>query len=451
MGVREVVIPYAPRPAFHPFHYRDRRWACLVAHRRAGKTVAAVNELIKGAVTCSKPRPQFAYIAPFLRQAKAVAWHYLKFYADPLIAKVNEADNQIELVTGGMVRLYGADNADALRGMYFDGAFLDEFGDFKPSVWGNVIRPALSDRGGWAVFGGTPKGRNEFWQIREQARKNKDWFLLELRASESGILPRDELEDVKSQLTPDQFAQEYECDFAAALPGSYYGRELVSAERQGRISIVAADAAVPVHTAWDIGYRDDTAIWWYQVLRGEIHVIDFHASSGQSIPFYANLIQTKPYKYGRHWLPHDAKAKTLASGGKSVIEQLASSLGGPSTLGIVPNLDVQDGIQAVRLALPRCWFDEEKCSEGLEALRQYQREYDEDKKSFKERPRHDWTSHPSDAFRMLAVAWKKEVIEPEVDNRAVVLGIGQPARPDLERRPSLDELWEQRSHQEERI
>jgi phage terminase large subunit len=186
-----------------------------------------------------------------------------------------------------------------------------------------------------------------------------------------------------------------------------------------------------VHTAWDIGYRDDTAIWWYQVLRGEIHVIDYHASSGQPVPYYADVITNKPYRYGTHWLPHDAKAKTLASGGKSVIEQLGNLIGGPSAMAIVPNLDVQDGIQAARMALGISWFDEAKCADGLEALRQYQREYDEDKKAFRERPRHDWTSHPSDAFRMLAVAWKHEA-KPE-----------SKAPDRFFESQSLDALWEQ--------
>ena len=416
--------------------------------------MAAVNDLVIGALECQKPRPQYAYVAPFRNQAKLIAWEYLKHYAQPFLAdKPNESELSVKLLGDRKVMLFGADNADALRGIYLDGVVQDEFGDFRPSVWGNVIRPALSDRKGWAVFGGTPKGRNEFWQMREMARRTPaDWLLLEMRASESGLLDEEELESARKTSTPEQYAQEYECDFAAALPGSYFGRELVAAERAGRIGEVTLDGAVPVHTAWDIGYRDDTAIWWYQVLRGEIHIIDYHASSGQSVEFYADLIKSKDYKYGRHWLPHDAKAKTLASGGKSVIEQLAGHLGGVSSLGIVPNLDVQDGIQAVRLALPRCWFDESRCSEGLEALRQYQREYDEDKKAFKERPRHDWTSHPADAFRMLAVAWKHEV-QPEVkDERAVVLGIGAPADPTVERRPSLDEMWEQRSqHQEKRI
>lgn len=388
--------------------------------------MAAINDLIAGALECRKPRPRFAYVAPFRDQAKRVAWDYLKFYASPFAAgKPNESELSVPMPNEGKITLFGADNADALRGIYLDGAILDEFGDFKPSVWGNVIRPTLSDRLGWVVFGGTPKGRNEFWQVRERARKNEDgeWLYSEVRASESQIIQPDELERLRRQLSPEQYAQEYECDFSAALPGAYYGREMVAAEREGRIGAVGLETALPVYTAWDIGYRDDTAIWWFQVLRGEIHVIEHHASSGQSIKFYTDLIRSKPYKYALHWLPHDAKAKTLAAQGKSVIEQLGEGLGLES-MRIVPNLDIQDGVQAARIALNRCWFDEEKCAEGLEALRQYQREYDEDKKAFRERPRHDWTSHSADAFRMLAVAWREEV-QPEAKStefRGIAVG-----------------------------
>ena len=426
MAENKVSLIYEPREPFLPLHNRAKRWACIVAHRRAGKTVAAANDLILGCLECRKPRPQYAYIAPFRDQAKRVAWDYLKHYSEPFWAgKPNESELTIPMPNGGRLMVFGADNADALRGIYLDGAFLDEFGDFKPSVWGNVIRPSLSDRAGWTVFGGTPKGRNEFWEVREQARKHpEDWFLLELRASESGILPQSELDLVRKQLTPDQYSQEYECDFAAALPGAYFGREMVQAERQGRIREVAYDEAVPVHTAWDIGFRDDTAIWWYQVVRGEIHVIDYHASSGQDIGFYVKQIADRPYTYGKHWLPHDAKAKTLASGGKSIVEQLGQGLDWKK-LEIVPNLEVQDGIQAARKALGITWFDEHRCYEGLEALRQYQREYDEDKKAFKEKPRHDWTSHPADAFRMLAVAWQHEAPKQKEHEKPRSLGVGK--------------------------
>lgn len=435
MAAREAALVYEPRPAFLPLHNRSKRWACIVAHRRAGKTVAAVNDLIIGSLECGKTRPQYAYIAPFREQAKRVAWDYLKHYSQPFWAgKPNESELTIPMPNQGRLMVFGADNADALRGIYLDGAFLDEFGDFRPSVWGNVIRPALSDRQGWAVFGGTPKGRNEFWQVREKARTTpSEWQLIELRASDSGLLPDSELAELQRQLTPEQYAQEYECDFSAALPGAYYGREMVDCERAGRIREVRHDREIPVHTAWDIGYRDDTAIWFYQVVRNEIHVIDFHASSGQSVEFYTDLVAEKPYRYGTHWLPHDAKAKTLAAQGKSIVEQLGAGLG-LQAMKIVPNLDIQDGIQAARVALRTCWFDEEKCTEGLEALRQYQREYDEDKKAFRERPRHDWTSHAADAFRMLAVAWQHEAPPKPAQEPMRGVMVGQPS-------VTLNELW----------
>ena len=430
--------------------------------------MAAVNELIKGAVQCEKPRPHLAYIAPFRDQAKRVAWDYLKHYSRPLWdGGPNESELSVRLLGNRRISLFGADNADALRGIYLDGVVPDEFGDFKPGVWGNVIRPALSDRAGWAAFGGTPKGRNEFWQIREIARKNPDeWFLLELRADESGILNNEELEEAQKQLTPEQFAQEYLCDFAAALPGAYFGRELVTAERDGRITDVPYDDAVPVYTAWDIGRHDDTAIWWYQVVSGEIHVIDFWAASGHdpasaseqllgrrvSIDivgdslhvdlgeFLPELAHRTKYRYGTHWLPHDARAKTFAAKGKSTVEQLATVLG-KDHIGIVPSLSLQDGIQAARMAIKRAWFDEEHCDgDGLEALRQYQREYDEDKKAFREKPRHDWTSHPADAFRMLAVAWREEEKQqPKPEDRILSVGPHSTA--------TMDDLWKAHDRQ----
>jgi hypothetical protein len=351
----------------------------------------------------------FGYVAPYRSQAKSVVWDYLKNFAQPIILDSNEAELTVTLMNGAKIRLFGADNADAMRGLGFDGIYLDEYGDFKPSVWGNVIRPALSDKQGWCVFGGTPKGKNQFWNIYETARQNPaEWFLLRLPASSSGLLPPSELKAARAQLTEDQYLQEMETSFEASILGSFYGTELRETEEQGRITNIAVDPVVPVHTAWDLGYRDDTAIWWYQVVRGEIHVIDFYSVSGANIEELAQVITDRGYRYGKHYLPHDAKAKTLASGGKSIIEQLAQHLG-LGTLSIVPDLSVQDGIQAVRKMIPATWFDN-KCYEGIEALKQYQREYDEDKKAFRQTPRHDWTSHPADAFRMMAISWKNEPV-----------------------------------------
>jgi hypothetical protein len=350
-----------------------------------------------------------------------VAWDYLKYFSRPITKQSNEADLIIELLNGAKIRLFGADNADAMRGLGFDGLYLDEYGDFKPSVWGNVVRPALSDKQGWCVFGGTPKGKNQFWNIYETSKKlPNEWFSLSLPASKSKLLPESELQAAQAQLAEDQYLQEYECSFEAAIIGAIWGTEMRKVSEDGRITKVENQLEVKTHTAWDLGHTDDTAIWWYQVIAGEIHIVDFFALSGGTIEEFVTKIKEKPYNYGKHYLPHDARARTLASGGKSVIEQMAAHLG-INNLAIVPSLTVQDGIQAVRMALPRCWFDAEKCADGIEALRQYQREYDEDKKAFRQTPKHDWTSHPADAMRMLAISWREEPKDKPPDPSKVLI------------------------------
>ena len=440
MGKREIILPYSPRDAFMPFHNRTTRWSCLVAHRRAGKTVAAINDVIKRAITEGHRGAQYAYIAPFRSQAKRVAWDYLKHYSAAITSTSNESDLMVELINGAKIMLFGGDNADAMRGMGFNGVYLDEYGDFRPSVWGNVIRPTLSDRLGWAVFGGTPKGKNQFHDIYKVSQSTPDWFLLRLPATVSKILPDSELAAARAQLSQDQYDQEYECSFDAAIMGAYYGQEMRQAQDEGRIRELPFDPDAPVYTAWDLGYRDDTAIWFYQVIRGEIRVMDYYAVSGASIEDIAQVVIDKGYRYTKHYLPHDARAKTLASGGKSIVEQLAAHLGGMSKLAIVPEIGIQDGIQAVRMVLPRCYFDP-SCEEGLEALRQYQREYDEDKKAFRQNPRHDWCSHPADAFRMLAVAYRQEARDQTPPKGKTIQTI------------TLDELWEYdtQQHRGERI
>jgi hypothetical protein len=365
--------------------------------------------------------PLFGYVAPYRSQAKSVAWDYLKYFSRPITKSSNEADLIIELLNGAKIRLFGADNADAMRGLGFDGLYLDEYGDFKPSVWGNVVRPALSDKQGWCVFGGTPKGKNQFWDIFETSRKlPNEWFTLSLPASKSKLLPETELDAARAQLAKDQYLQEYECSFEAAIVGAIYGDEMREVTEGGRITKVENQIEVKTHTAWDLGRTDDTAIWWYQVIAGEIHIVDFFALSGGTIEEFVSKIKEKPYNYGKHYLPHDARARTLASGGKSVIEQMAVGLG-INNLAIVPSLTIQDGLQAVRMALPRCWFDAEKCADGIEALRQYQREYNEDTKAFRQSPKHDWTSHAADAMRMLAISWREEPKDKPPDPSKVLI------------------------------
>jgi hypothetical protein len=406
-----------------------------VAHRRAGKTVLCINDLIYKALIEGKEDGRYAYIAPYYSQAKSIAWDYLLRYSQPVLAKANQSELWIELVTGARIRLLGAENCDALRGNYLDGVVMDEFADMKPSIWGAVVRPLLSDRKGWATFIGTPKGHNAFWEVYNNATKDPTWKVKVLRASQTGILDKEELEDAAKAMTEDQYLQEFECDFESAILGAYFGKEMRQLTDDGRIREVEHDPLFPVHTAWDLGYSDDTAIWFFQVVHGEIRCLDYHSSNGQPVAFYAGIIQAREkergYIYGTHWLPHDARAKTLSSN-RSVIEQLGDKIPLKS-IKIAPNLKLQDGIQASRLALTRTWFDH-KCNDGIECLRQYQREYDEDKKVFRDKPRHDWTSHGADAFRYLALTWKDEaqIVTAETPIRGVSVG---------QSNVSLNELW----------
>ena len=435
--VVEVELDYQPRDVFLDFHEREQRWAVIVAHRRCGKTVACINDLIYKALVDGKEDGRYAYLAPYYAQAKSIAFDYLMKFSQPVRANHNVSELWVELINGARIRLFGADNADSLRGLYLDGVVLDEFADMKPSIWGAVLRPLLSDRRGWATFIGTPKGHNQFWEIYNNATKDDAWYVKTLRASQTGLIPQDELDDARKMQTQDQYLAEWECDFESAIIGAYYGKEMRQLTDQGRIREVKHDPLFPVHTAWDLGYSDDTAIWWFQVVHGELRMLDYHSSNGQPVAFYAGIIASREaerhYKYGTHYLPHDARAKTLASN-KSIIEQLSDKIALKS-MKIVPMLSLQDGIQATRLALTRAWFDH-KCEDGIECLRQYQREYDEDKKVFRDKPRHDWTSHGADAFRMLSIAWKEEAKLPHKDDAIRGLFVGQT---DV----SLNEMWKQ--------
>lgn len=395
--VQRIVIPYSPRSQFLPFHNRTERFAAIVAHRRAGKTVACINELIKAALTCGRENPRFAYIAPYYSQAKDVAWTYLKQFTAPIPGTaVNESELRIDLPNSGRVRLYGSDNFDRMRGIYLDGVVLDEPADMDPRAWPEVIRPALSDRSGWAVFIGTPKGRNAFWEIYDHATRDDNWFALQLKASETGLIAEAELADARKSMSVDQYEQEFECSFQAAIVGSYYGRELNQAEADKRITNVPWEPRIEVNTAWDLGIGDSTAIWFIQRVGKEIRLIDYLENSGVGLDWYAKELDRRPYKYGTHILPHDAEVKELGTG-RSRLETLHSL--GIQRTKIIAAQSVADGINAVRSLLPTCWFDREKCERGLAALRSYRREYDDKLKAFKERPLHDWASHGADAFR----------------------------------------------------
>ena len=402
-------------------HRRLKRFNVIVAHRRFGKTVFGLTHLLRSAAHAKKNAARYAYLAPFQRQAKAVVWDMLKDQARSFkTLRVHETELRCDFENGARISLYGADDPDSLRGLYLDGVVLDEFQQMDPRVWSEVIRPALADRQGWAIVAGTPMGRNALWQIYERAKAAPDWRAMLYRASETEALPAEELAAARAAMSEEEYAQEFECSFDAAVRGAYYGKLIALAEAEKRIGRVPHDPNLLVHTAWDLGVGDATAIWFYQRHRRELRLIDYAEASGAGLDYYAQLLQGKGYSYGEHVLPHDARVQELGSG-KTRVETLTA-------LGIRPRVlsahRVEDGIHAVRQLLPRCWFDAEACARGIEALRNYRSEWDDRRQAFRERPLHDWSSHAADAFRYLAMGLREETPErmPKIryDDRWIV-------------------------------
>lgn len=412
---RECVIPYKPRPHMVAYHARKQRFACIVAHRRFGKTVGVINDLIRTATRIRRERVRVAYIAPYYSQAKAVAWDYAKHYSAPIPGiSVNESELRIDYPGGGRLRLFGADNYDAMRGLYFDDAALDEPADFPPNAWPTVIRPALADRQGRATFMGTPKGKNEFWEIHDHARSDPDWFHMVLKASETGVLPAEELAEARRAMGDDRYEQEFECSFEAAIIGAYYGKEMRAADEEKRICAVPYEPSLPVYTAWDLGVGDTTAIWFAQFHGAQKRLIDFYETSGAGLDHYVGVLRSKPYVYGPTILPHDARVRELGTG-KSRAEVLSSL--GLKNIVIADSIPLDDGIQAVRSFLPTAWFDAGRCKRGIEALRQYQREWNEKAKAFRSRPMHSWASHPADALRYLVIGYRPASVQSKPRQR----------------------------------
>lgn len=408
---------YQPRDAFSLLHARNLRWAVLVCHRRAGKTVACVNELVTRATYTSKKHARYAYIAPFYRQAKDVAWQYLKDATASFAVATKESELRVILPNGAWITLYGADNIDSLRGIYLDGVVIDEYGDCRPGLWGEVILPTLADRRGWAIFIGTPKGNNHF-KLQYDRGVKEGWFTMMLKASTSGILDDEELEEMRGQMSDEEWAQEMECSFQAALRGAYYSDLLSDAEAAGRVSEVLWDKDAKVNVATDLGYTDSTALWFWQTRGDGIAIIDYEENHSKKLDFYFELLDEKGYDYDTIWLPHDARAKTLQTG-RSTVEQFKLK---DYPVRIAPKLDLQDGINAVRRILPLCAFDAVNCYDGLEALKAYRREFDDIKRAFSSTPRHDWSSHGADGFRILSLVTKTplQVVEPPKPKAPIV-------------------------------
>jgi phage terminase large subunit len=395
-----IVLPYAPRVQFLPYHNRQQRFAITVAHRRAGKTVAEVNEGGKKALTINRafPPPQVAFISPTYKQSKRNAWPYARHYFAPIPGvEFKESELTAVFPNGARYIFAGSDNPDALRGLYLDHASLDEYGDQDPRIWGEVVRPALSDYGGSATFIGSARGRNHFHKLLKEHEHDPDFLVTILRASETGIINADELTLARRTMTPEQYEQEYECSFDAAVKGAYYGKDVQQAEADNpkRITNVPHDKSADTFAAWDLGIGDMMSIWIFQIVGHEWHFIRYYENNGFGLDHYVDWIKGMPFKVHKHFLPHDAEARELQTG-KNRVEFLE---GREFNCEVVPRHNVDDGINAVRMKFNRFWFDTEKTSRGVDCLRMYRSEFDEKNDTLKPRPLHDWASHGADAFR----------------------------------------------------
>jgi len=419
--VAEVIIPFQPRSQQREIHDNLKRFNVLVCHRRFGKTVLCVNELIRAAIECKLERPRVYYLAPLYRQAKQVAWDYCKHYSLPILDAaykkpfdhIYDSELKIEFPNGARLQLFGADNPDALRGVYADMVVLDEPAQMPPRLWTEVIRPALTDRKGRGIFIGTPMGRNAFCDIYEGALNgwknadgdmevDPDWYAAMYRASDTDIIEDAELKAARRQMSQEQYEQEFECSFQAAISGAYYGRLMAEAERDERITDVPYKPGIAVETWWDLGIADATAIVFVQRIgRGVIHVIDYYEAAGVGLQHYASVLQQraqeKDWVYSQHVMPHDAGQREKSSG-KKLYEHMAD-LGFHATVR-EREQNVQHGIERVRMAIPMMYFDRKKCDRLIEALKQYRQEWDEKRQAFNPAPYHDWTSHCADAVRI---------------------------------------------------
>jgi hypothetical protein len=396
---------------------------------------------------------------PEAAQARKAIWNAINPHtgmrrideAFPHAIRSNTLDNEmmIRFINGSTWQVLGSDNYNSLVGSPPAGVVFSEWALANPSARA-YLRPIFAENNGWQIYITTPRGKNHAYKTYNAGLSDPKIFTQKLTAYDTGSISLDRLHTEKMAYIAEWgedkgtalFQQEYECSFEAAILGAYYASEFTAVDKEGRITFVAHDPKYPVHTAWDLGYSDDTGIWFFQVIAGEVRILEYYGTNGKDMQHYIEQIfgrkivndewkirkdakieygenlpelsHRRAYKYGKFYMPHDARAKTLASNGRS-IQETAWKAFGVSNVNIVPSVSVQDGIQAVRAMMPRVYFDREGAGDAVELLRMYQREWDDEKKIFKDNPRHDFTSHAADSFRMLAISYREEyaTIEPK--------------------------------------
>lgn len=428
MTIQVIRLPHlwTPREYQRPlWTYLSKGGKRAVAkwHRRAGKDDVFLHHT---AVAAHERVGNYWYLLPEYSQARKSMWdsvnpHSGKRRIDEAFPKeirkrYSEQEMMVGFHNGSTFQLVGSDNFNSLVGSPPIGLVFSEYALSNPAAWAYLM-PILEENGGWAGFNGTPRGNNHYKALCRLAQTENGWFYDERNADQTSVFTEEQLASILRQLQATHgddygkalFLQEYYGSFDAAIPGSVWGDCLDKAQVAGRIGRVKVDPAVLVHTAWDLGRTDATAIWFYQHVGAEIHVVGYHESALKDIPYYANFLREKKkewgIQYGTHWLPHDARARTLAAGGKSIQQQMIDEDVG--RIVIAKRLDHVDGIQGARATFPYCWFDADACEYGIEVLRNYHYEWDEEKRVFTSMPAHDWASHGASAFRTLSLSWKR--------------------------------------------
>ena len=415
----KVSLDIEVRKVFLPLFQDPTRFSVVVAHRRCGKTVAACQKLISAALDKPPQNARYAYIAPLRHQAKTVAWDLIKRMTKDIPKRiVNESELRIDFeLTNSRISLYGSDNPDALRGGYFDGVVLDEVAQMPPDTWTHVVRPMLADRKGWAIFIGTPQGKGPFFELWDNAEALDGWSRLMLRSGDTGLIDAEELADAKATMSPEAYDQEFECSFTAAIRGAYYGQVMEQAEKDGRVLPIDYDPSVSVTTGWDIGMRDATAIWIMMPYRGNAWAaIDYFESSGVGVDYYAAWLREQPYRYYRHFAPHDIANQDWGTVGGLNRKEVARSHGiSFERVERAQNSKViAEQINAVRLLIPRIYFHHDdtprgqRVARGRLALSLYRQDYNERLGALSANPVHGWESHAADALRTFASVREEE-------------------------------------------
>ncbi len=399
-----IEIPYVPRPLQAKLHndLDNHRFAVLNCHRRFGKTILIILHLIKKALTNDKKNPRYYLIGPTFVSIKRVCWDYLKQYASCIPGTTfNETELRCDLPNGARITLLSSEDPDKIRGIYADGVCIDECSQMNPILWNEIIRPALSDRKGFCYFISTPAGMsNIFYDLYQHAQSDPNWLAYTAKASETGIIDQEELDAAKAQMGDAKYKQEFECDWIANIEGAVYGEIIKSLEEKKQITRIAYDPALEVHTAWDLGVDDSTAIVFYQLLGNQILIIDYYENNREGLPHYVQVVKDKDYVYGEHFAPHDIEVTEFSTG--KTRREVAYQLG--IRFKILPKINLEDGIHSLKMVLPKCWFDGENTKPLVDALRHHHRKYNEKMKMFSNKPVKDWSSHAADAARYMALS-----------------------------------------------